>query len=78
MFKKLDSHRCFVSLQGGKLCRCAILADGGVDMTFGQLNWTEVKGPVDQDFLNAANQALGTNFSKNDIEGAPRIKSQIP
>lgn len=75
MFKKLDSHKCFVSLQEGKLCRCEVLADGGVDMTFGQLNWTEVKAPVDRDFLDAANQALGTSFTTKDFEGARRTRS---
>lgn len=66
MFKKLDSFGCFVMEQNGRLYKCSILPDGGVDQTFGQINWVEVKTP-DQDFLNAANEALNTSFSIKDF-----------
>lgn len=74
MFKKLDAFGCFVMTENGKLFRCAILPDGGVDQTFGQLNWAEVKAPVDENFLKTANEALGTHFSLKDFEGRRRQK----
>lgn len=72
--KRLDSFRCFVMAQDGKLFRCAILSDGGVDETFGALNWAEVKAPVDEAFLSAANAILGTHFSIKDFENSRRAK----
>ena len=67
--KKLDKFSCVVMMNGDKLQKCDIKADGGPDMWAGSLNWQEVKGPVTQDFIDAVNKALDvnltiTNFSK--------------
>lgn len=60
--KKLDKYNCVVAIIDGKLQRCDMTADGGPEFIAGSLNWHEVKGPVTQDFLDAVNEALGTEF----------------
>ena len=73
MFKKLDQFKCFVRLEDGKLYKCDMTPDGSIEMAFGQISWNEIKPPVTQAFLDAVNQAFGTDykseqFSKNDTK----------
>lgn len=70
MYRKLDEFRRIVTLEGQKLLECHILADGRVDMAYGQLNWLEVKAPESQAFLDAVNEALGTAFRMEQFEEA--------
>jgi hypothetical protein len=42
--------------------------DGSPEFWAGSLSWEEIRGPVDQDFLDAANMELGTSFTLNDFK----------
>ena len=65
--KKLDQFGCIVTVIKGKLHKCDMPPQGSPEVFAGSLTWTEVRGPVEQDFLDAVNQALKTNYKRKDF-----------
>ena len=77
MFKKLEKYRCWVTVESGRLMQCKITEDGSPEWFAGQMSWVEVRSPIDEEFLIAANRELGTNFTCENL-GAGSFKRFPP
>lgn len=70
MLKKIAEFNCVVTLENGKLMKAKLLPGEGIEITYGQINWEEVRGPVSNAFLVAINRELGTQFKVEDFENS--------
>lgn len=63
----IKDYKCAVTVIEGRLHLCRIYHGGTLHTNGLEPAWTLVKPPVGQDFLAAANRALGTNFKEVDF-----------
>ena len=71
--KKLEKFNCIVAVQDGKLCRCKVDKDGYPEFWAGSLSLEEIRGPVEQRFLDAVNEALGTSFRLEEFNRSKKV-----
>ncbi|MGZ3695737.1 MAG: hypothetical protein ACXWQO_16680 [Bdellovibrionota bacterium] len=64
--QKLAKFECYVGVLNGKL-HTAHLVNGWPKFVAGDVNWIEVDANVSQDFLDAANLSLGTDYRMEDL-----------
>lgn len=67
-YEILPQFRCAVSVIRGSLHLCRLFQDGSLLAYGGIANWIPVEPPVGKEFLEAANRALGTQFSMEDFQ----------
>ena len=67
----LEQYGCAVRVAGKSLSlqTCSLVVEGGLEGGGREEYWGEVSAPDSQNFLDAANKALGTNFTMQDFPG---------
>lgn len=67
----LEQYGCAVRVAGESLSlqTCPLVVEGGLESGGAEACWSEVSAPDSQGFLDAANKALGTNFTMQDFPG---------